>query len=83
MPGTRKWLSAASFAAPAALLLFFAFRAGGFFPAEHALVALAGIGVLLLRVTLVESRPRLMEPTSTTRSYGSRSWRFWERPTGW
>ena len=71
MPGTRKWLSAASFAAPAALLLFFAFRAGGFFPAEHALVALAGIGVLLLRVTLVEhpfagvSRPLAVAAAAT------------------
>jgi O-antigen ligase len=71
MPGTRKWLSAASFAAPAALLLFFAFRAGGFFPAEHALVALAAIGALLLRVTLVEhpfagvSRPLAVAAAAT------------------
>jgi O-antigen ligase len=54
MLGARKWLTAASFAAPAGLLLFLAFRSGGFFPGEHALVALAGIGVLLLRVTLAE-----------------------------
>jgi O-antigen ligase len=47
-------LSAASLAAPAGLLLFLSFRAGGFFPAQHALVALALVVLLVLRVTVSE-----------------------------
>ena len=54
MSGARKWLSAASLAAPAALLLFLSFRAGGFFPAQHALVALVFVAALVLRVTVAE-----------------------------
>lgn len=52
--GARKWLSAASLAVPAALLLFLSFRAGGFFPAQHALVALVFVVLLVLRATVAE-----------------------------
>jgi O-antigen ligase len=52
--GARKWLSAASLAVPAALFLFLSFRAGGFFPAQHALVALVFVAALILRVTVAE-----------------------------
>jgi tetratricopeptide (TPR) repeat protein len=52
--GARKWLSAASLAVPAALLLFLTFRAGGFFPAQHALVALVFVVALVLRLTVAE-----------------------------
>ena len=54
VPGARRWLSAASLAVPAALLLFLSFRAGGFFPAQHALVALVFVAALVLRVTVAE-----------------------------
>ena len=52
--GARKWLNAASLAVPAGLLLFLTFRAGGFFPAQHALVALVFVVALVLRVTVAE-----------------------------
>ena len=54
MIGARKWLSAASLVVPAALFLFLSFRAGGFFPAQHALVALVFVVALLLRMTVAE-----------------------------
>ena len=38
----------------AALFLFLAFRAGGFFPAQHALVALVFVVALILRMTVAE-----------------------------
>jgi hypothetical protein len=64
-------LSAASLAVPAALLLFLSFRAGGFFPAHHALVALAFVAALVLRVTVAEyplagaSRPLVVAASAT------------------
>jgi O-Antigen ligase len=54
VPGARRWLSAASLAVPAALLLFLTFRAGGFFPAQHALVALVFVAALVLRMTVAD-----------------------------
>jgi hypothetical protein len=47
-------LSAASLAVPAGLLLFLSFRAGGFFPGTHALIALVFVVLLVLRVTVAE-----------------------------
>jgi O-Antigen ligase len=52
--GARRWLSAASLAVPAGLLLFLTFQAGGFFPSQHALVALVFVILLVLRVTVAE-----------------------------
>jgi O-antigen ligase len=52
--GDRRWLSTAALAVPAALLLFLSFRAGGFFPGQHALVALVFVAALVLRVTMAE-----------------------------
>lgn len=54
MRRSRKWLSAASVVAPAALLLFFAFSSGGFFPGASALAALALLAALVLRLTLAD-----------------------------
>ena len=54
MARTRKWLGAASVAVPAGLLLFLAFRAGGFFPGTHALVALIVLVALVLRMTIAD-----------------------------
>jgi len=51
----RTWLSAASVGAPAALVVYFSFNSGGFFPGQPALVAIVLALVLVLRVTLAHN----------------------------
>ena len=51
----RKWLSAASVGAPAALVVYFSFNNGGFFPGSPALVAIVLAFVLVLRLTLAHN----------------------------
>jgi hypothetical protein len=50
----RTWLHAASPAAPGAVVVFFGFSSGGFFPAAPAFVALGLAVFLVLRLTLVD-----------------------------
>jgi O-Antigen ligase len=50
----RSWLHAASPAVPGAVLIWFGFNSGGFFPGATAVVALALAVFLVLRLTLAE-----------------------------